>query len=120
MLRCVYGLGFVGNSKQIRLQNISVVPQNTVLFNDSIMYNIRYGNRDATDEEIFEAARAAQLHDFVLSLPKGYDTICGERGLRLSGGELQRVAIARALVKNPKIVILGASSIYYASCADCC
>jgi ABC-type transport system involved in Fe-S cluster assembly fused permease/ATPase subunit len=84
---------------------IGIVPQDTVLFNDTILYNIRYGRPEASDEEIFDAARAAHIHDFIASLPKGYETQVGERGLKLSGGEKQRVAIARALLKNPRILI---------------
>ena len=84
---------------------IGIVPQDTVLFNDSIFYNINYGRPDATREEVFAAARAAQLHDFIESLPQKYETRVGERGLKLSGGEKQRVAIARALLKNPPILI---------------
>jgi ATP-binding cassette subfamily B protein len=84
---------------------IGIVPQDTVLFNDTILYNIRYGRPDASDEEVFEAARAAHIHDFIESLPKKYATPVGERGLKLSGGEKQRVAIARALLKNPRILI---------------
>lgn len=84
---------------------IGIVPQDTVLFNDSILYNIRYGRPEASDEEIFEAARAAHIHEFIEGLPKGYETAVGERGLKLSGGEKQRVAIARALLKNPRILI---------------
>jgi ATP-binding cassette subfamily B protein len=84
---------------------IGIVPQDTVLFNDTILYNIRYGRPDASDEEIIEAARAAHIHEFIVSLPKGYETMVGERGLKLSGGEKQRVAIARALLKNPRILI---------------
>ena len=84
---------------------IGIVPQDTVLFNDTILYNIRYGRPDATDEEVFEAARAAHIHDFIVSLPAKYETQVGERGLKLSGGEKQRVAIARALLKNPRILI---------------
>ncbi len=84
---------------------IGIVPQDTVLFNDTIRYNIRYGRPDATDAEVIEAARAAHIHDFIASLPDGYDTTVGERGLKLSGGEKQRVAIARALLKNPRILI---------------
>jgi ATP-binding cassette subfamily B protein len=84
---------------------IGIVPQDTVLFNDSILYNIRYGRPEASDAEVYEAARAAHIHDFVSSLPKGYETQVGERGLKLSGGEKQRVAIARALLKNPRILI---------------
>ncbi len=84
---------------------IGIVPQDTVLFNDSIRYNIRYGRVDATDAEVEDAARAAHIHDFITSLPEGYDSQVGERGLKLSGGEKQRVAIARALLKNPAILI---------------
>jgi ATP-binding cassette subfamily B protein len=85
---------------------IGVVPQDTVLFNDTIRYNIAYGRANATEEEIIEAAKAAQIHDFVSSLPEGYDTAVGERGLKLSGGEKQRVGIARTLLKNPPILLL--------------
>ncbi|HKZ10060.1 MAG TPA: ABC transporter transmembrane domain-containing protein [Rhodanobacteraceae bacterium] len=84
---------------------IGIVPQDTVLFNDTIYYNIAYGRTDATREEVEAAARAAHIHDFVLSLPQGYETTVGERGLKLSGGEKQRVAIARALLKNPCILV---------------
>jgi ABC-type transport system involved in Fe-S cluster assembly fused permease/ATPase subunit len=85
---------------------IGVVPQDTVLFNDTIRYNIAYGKPDATQDEIEHAARVAQVHDFVVSLPDGYDTKVGERGLKLSGGEKQRVAIARTILKDPRILIL--------------
>ncbi|HWA37247.1 MAG TPA: ABC transporter ATP-binding protein/permease [Burkholderiales bacterium] len=84
---------------------IGIVPQDTVLFNDTILYNIRYGRPDASDAEVMEAARAAHIHDFIQSLPAKYETQVGERGLKLSGGEKQRVAIARALLKNPRILI---------------
>jgi ATP-binding cassette subfamily B protein len=84
---------------------IGIVPQDTVLFNDTILYNIRYGRPEASDAEVFEAARAAHIHDFIESLPAKYETMVGERGLKLSGGEKQRVAIARALLKNPRILI---------------
>jgi ATP-binding cassette subfamily B protein len=84
---------------------IGVVPQDTVLFNDSIYYNIAYGRPDATPEEVTEAARRAQLADFIAKLPDGYATRVGERGLKLSGGEKQRVAIARVILKNPEILI---------------
>ncbi len=86
-------------------QAIGIVPQDTVLFNDTIAYNIAYGRPGASREEVEAAARAAHIHDFILSLPKGYDTAVGERGLKLSGGEKQRVAIARTLLKNPPILI---------------
>lgn len=84
---------------------IGIVPQDTVLFNDSIAYNIAYGRPGASHDEIVAAARAAYIHDFILSLPDGYETPVGERGLKLSGGEKQRVAIARTLLKNPAILI---------------
>ena len=82
---------------------IGVVPQDTVLFNDTIYYNISYGNPMASEEQIYEAARSADIHNFVMGLPDGYQTLVGERGLKLSGGEKQRVAIARAILKNPSI-----------------
>jgi ATP-binding cassette, subfamily B, heavy metal transporter len=85
---------------------IGVVPQDTVLFNDTIRYNIGYGRPGASQTEIEEAARAAQVHDFIVNLPEGYDTTVGERGLKLSGGEKQRVAIARTVLKDPRILIL--------------
>jgi len=85
---------------------IGVVPQDTVLFNDTIRYNIAYGRAGASQEEIEHAAKLAQVHDFVLRLPDGYDTRVGERGLKLSGGEKQRVAIARTILKDPRILIL--------------
>jgi ABC-type transport system involved in Fe-S cluster assembly fused permease/ATPase subunit len=82
---------------------IGVVPQDTVLFNDTIYYNISYGDPTASEDQIFEAAKSADIHSFIISLPDGYQTIVGERGLKLSGGEKQRVAIARAILKNPSI-----------------
>ena len=85
---------------------IGVVPQDTVLFNDTVGYNIAYGKDGATQEEIEAAARSAQIHDFIASLPEGYETRVGERGLKLSGGEKQRVGIARTLLKNPPILLL--------------
>jgi ABC-type transport system involved in Fe-S cluster assembly fused permease/ATPase subunit len=85
---------------------IGMVPQDTVLFNDTIRYNIEYGRPGATRDEIEAAARLAQIHEFVLALPKGYDTVVGERGLKLSGGEKQRVAIARTILKAPPILVL--------------
>ena len=83
---------------------IGVVPQDTVLFNDTIHYNISYGDPKASEDDIINAAKNADIHDFVISLPDGYETIVGERGLKLSGGEKQRVAIARTFLKNPKIL----------------
>ncbi len=85
--------------------SIGIVPQDTVLFNDSIYYNIAYGRPSAGRDEVIAAARAAHIHEFIESLPKGYDTPVGERGLKLSGGEKQRVAIARTLLKNPPILL---------------
>ena len=84
---------------------IGIVPQDTVLFNDTIYYNINYGRPEACAEEVYEAARMARIHDFVESLPDGYASIVGERGLKLSGGEKQRVAIARAILKRPAIML---------------
>ncbi len=86
-------------------QAIGIVPQDTVLFNDTVEYNIAYGRPGATRAEVEAAARAAHIHDFIAASPKGYDTMVGERGLKLSGGEKQRVAIARTLLKNPPILI---------------
>ena len=83
---------------------IGVVPQDTVLFNDTIHYNISYGDPKASEDDIINAAKNADIHDFVISLPDGYETLVGERGLKLSGGEKQRVAIARTFLKNPKIL----------------
>lgn len=87
-------------------QAIGIVPQDTVLFNDSIGFNIRYGRVDASDDAVQEAARAAQLSHLITEMPKGFETLVGERGLKLSGGEKQRVAIARTVLKNPPILIL--------------
>jgi ATP-binding cassette subfamily B protein len=92
------------SQKSLR-RNIGIVPQDTVLFNDTIYYNIAYGNPEATREEVLEAARAAHIHSFIESLPDKYETMVGERGLKLSGGEKQRVAIARTLLKNPRILV---------------
>jgi len=103
------GTVFVNNqnikdiSQQSLRKMIGVVPQDTVLFNDTIYYNISYGNPEASEEQIYEAAKSADIHNFVMNLPDGYQTIVGERGLKLSGGEKQRVAIARAILKNPSI-----------------
>jgi ABC-type transport system involved in Fe-S cluster assembly fused permease/ATPase subunit len=84
---------------------IGIVPQDTVLFNDTIFYNINYGCPTASREEVIEAAKSAHIHDFIVTLPDGYGSMVGERGLKLSGGEKQRVAIARAILKNPRILI---------------
>jgi ABC-type transport system involved in Fe-S cluster assembly fused permease/ATPase subunit len=92
---------------QTSLHNaIGIVPQDTVLFNDTIRYNIAYGRKDATQADVEQAARDAQIHDFIVGLPDGYDSTVGERGLKLSGGEKQRVGIARTLLKNPPILLL--------------
>jgi ATP-binding cassette subfamily B protein len=97
----------IGDVTQKSLRaSLGVVPQDTVLFNDTILYNIRYGRFDATDEEVFAAAKLAQIDAFIRTLPQGYKTIVGERGLKLSGGEKQRVAIARTILKGPPILIL--------------
>jgi ATP-binding cassette subfamily B protein len=85
---------------------IGMVPQDTVLFNDTIEYNIRYGKPEASSAEVREAARLAQIHDFIMTLPQGYNSLVGERGLKLSGGEKQRVAIARTILKSPPILML--------------
>jgi ATP-binding cassette subfamily B protein len=84
---------------------IGIVPQDTVLFNDTVHYNIHYGRPEASEDEVIAAAKAAHIHDFIASLPDGYQARVGERGLKLSGGEKQRVAIARAILKNPRILI---------------
>ncbi|MGZ9006367.1 MAG: ATP-binding cassette domain-containing protein, partial [Burkholderiales bacterium] len=84
---------------------IGIVPQDTVLFNDTVHYNIHYGRPEASEEEVIAAAKAAHIHDFIASLPDGYEARVGERGLKLSGGEKQRVAIARAILKDPRILI---------------
>ena len=86
-------------------QAVGIVPQDTVLFNETIFHNIIYARPDATKEDVFEASRMANIHDFIVQLPDGYDTVVGERGLKLSGGEKQRVAIARVILKNPKILV---------------
>jgi ATP-binding cassette subfamily B protein len=86
-------------------QAIAVVPQDTVLFNETIGYNIAFGKAGSTQAEVEQAARLAHLHDFIMSLPEGYDTKVGERGVKLSGGEKQRVSIARAAIKRPRIYV---------------
>ena len=87
-------------------RHIGVVPQDTVLFNEDIMYNLKYAKPDATDEEVYDACRAASIHEKILDFPDGYASRVGERGLKLSGGEKQRVAIARTILKNPRIILL--------------
>jgi ATP-binding cassette subfamily B protein len=86
-------------------KNIGIVPQDTVLFNDSILQNLKYANPDASEAEIINAAKTADIHEFITRLPKRYDTVVGERGLKLSGGEKQRIAIARVVLKQPKIML---------------
>ena len=87
-------------------RHMGVVPQDTVLFNESIMYNLKYARPEATDEEVFAACRAASIHERIVSFPDGYNARVGERGLKLSGGEKQRVAIARTILKDPRIILL--------------
>ncbi|HWR29772.1 MAG TPA: ATP-binding cassette domain-containing protein, partial [Negativicutes bacterium] len=87
-------------------EQIAMVPQETILFSASVYENILYGRLDATREEVMEAARASNAHDFILQLPEGYDTQIGERGCQLSGGQRQRISIARAILKDPRILIL--------------
>lgn len=87
-------------------RHIGVVPQDTVLFNESLMYNLKYANQKATDEEVYEACRAASIHDQIRTFPDGYNSKVGERGLKLSGGEKQRIAIARTILKGPRIILL--------------
>ncbi|MEG8099186.1 ABCB family ABC transporter ATP-binding protein/permease [Candidatus Liberibacter brunswickensis] len=86
-------------------RSIGIIPQNTILFNDTLRYNILYGNPNASEQDLYKAVEIAQLKSFIMNLPNGYDTIVGERGLKLSGGEKQRVSIARAILKNPPIMI---------------
>lgn len=100
------GRDLFGITQDSLRKSMGIVPQDTVLFNDTIRYNIAYAKPGASQDEIEAAAAAAQIHDFIIGLPKGYDTMVGERGLKLSGGEKQRVAIARTLLKNPAILIL--------------
>ncbi len=92
-------------SQQSLRKNIGIVPQDTVLFNETLLFNLQYANPDASEADIYTAAKQANLHDFIMGLPKGYETMVGERGLKLSGGEKQRVAIARVILKAPKILI---------------
>ncbi|MEC7303287.1 MAG: ATP-binding cassette domain-containing protein, partial [Pseudomonadota bacterium] len=96
----------VRDVEQLSLRDaIGIVPQDTVLFNDTVFYNIAYGRTDATREEVEAAAKMARIHDFIKGLPDGYEAMVGERGLKLSGGEKQRVAIARTILKNPSILL---------------
>ncbi|KAF6027351.1 ABCB6 [Bugula neritina] len=98
--------GFVIVTQESLRKGVGIVPQDTVLFNTDVKYNIAYGNTLAGDEEVFAAADAADIHRRIESFPSGYETVVGERGLKLSGGEKQRVAIARTLLKNPRIILL--------------
>jgi ABC-type transport system involved in Fe-S cluster assembly fused permease/ATPase subunit len=86
--------------------HIGVVPQDPILFNETLMYNLKYANPEATDEQVYEACRAARIHDKIMAFPDNYQTKVGDRGSRLSGGEKQRIAIARAILKNPRIILL--------------
>jgi ABC-type transport system involved in Fe-S cluster assembly fused permease/ATPase subunit len=101
----VNGHDIRGLSQDSLRRSIGIVPQDTVLFNDTVAYNIAYGRTEATHDEIVQAAQAARIHDFISGTPKAYETMVGERGLKLSGGEKQRVAIARTLLKNPPILV---------------
>lgn len=92
-------------SQEDRGRILAIVPQDPALFNDTIAANIRFGKLDASDSEVESAAKAAQIHEFIMGLPQGYETLVGERGVKISGGERQRVAIARAIIKNPKILV---------------
>ena len=101
----ISGQNIAGLTQESLRRAIGIVPQDTVLFNDSIFYNIRYARPEATREDVIEAARLADIHQFIEGLPDGYNTVVGERGLKLSGGEKQRVAIARVLLKDPAILV---------------
>ena len=98
------------NVKEIKQQslreNIGIVQQDVYLFTGTIMDNIRYGNLEASDEEVIAAAKKANAHDFIMELEEGYDTDCGQRGVKLSGGQKQRISIARVFLKNPPILFL--------------
>ena len=102
---CINGQDIRRVTQESLRRAIGIVPQDAVLFNDTIYHNIAYARPEATREEVERAARLANIHDFIMSLPQGYDTVVGERGLKLSGGEKQRVAIARVILKNPPILI---------------
>jgi ATP-binding cassette subfamily B protein len=101
----INGHDVTGLTQDSLRRSIGIVPQDTVLFNDTVAYNIAYGRPEATHDEVIGAAKAAHIHDFISHTPKGYETMVGERGLKLSGGEKQRVAIARTLLKNPPILV---------------
>jgi len=101
----IAGQDIRGVTQESLRRAIGIVPQDTVLFNDTVAYNIAYGRTGASQAEVEQAARAAHIHDFIAAQPRGYETMVGERGLKLSGGEKQRVAIARTLLKNPPILI---------------
>jgi len=101
----VNGHDIKGLTQDSLRRSIGIVPQDTVLFNDTVAYNIAYGRPEATHDEVMAAAQAARIHEFIASTPKGYETMVGERGLKLSGGEKQRVAIARTLLKDPPILV---------------
>jgi ATP-binding cassette, subfamily B, heavy metal transporter len=101
----IHGHDVQGLTQDSLRRHIGIVPQDTVLFNDTVAYNIAYGRTGASQEEVEQAAKAARIHDFIASTPKGYETMVGERGMKLSGGEKQRVAIARTLLKNPPILV---------------
>jgi len=101
----IHGHDVQGLTQDSLRRHIGIVPQDTVLFNDTVAYNIAYGRTGASQQEVEQAAKAARIHDFIVSTPKGYETMVGERGLKLSGGEKQRVAIARTLLKNPPILV---------------
>lgn len=102
---CIDGVDVRECTQTSLRESLGVVPQDTVMFNDTIRYNLAYANPEASDERVFEAARRANLDKFIAQLPQGYDTIVGERGLKLSGGEKQRMAIARVVLKNPPIIV---------------
>jgi ABC-type transport system involved in Fe-S cluster assembly fused permease/ATPase subunit len=102
---CVNGHDVMGLTQDSLRRSIGIVPQDTVLFNDTVAYNIAYGKPEASHDEVIGAAQAARIHEFISSTPKGYETMVGERGLKLSGGEKQRVAIARTLLKDPPILV---------------
>jgi ABC-type transport system involved in Fe-S cluster assembly fused permease/ATPase subunit len=102
---CINGHDVMGLTQDSLRRSIGIVPQDTVLFNDTVAYNIAYGKPEASHDEVIGAAQAARIHEFISSTPKGYETMVGERGLKLSGGEKQRVAIARTLLKDPPILV---------------